>query len=69
MGLGCVLEVRLPAHVDVGETLRFLNRQIIHVVADDLLSELTNLAGVIFLRFPQPLAGGACLSTTDSPML
>jgi hypothetical protein len=46
-----VLEVRSTTHVDVREALRFLDRQIIYVVADDLLSQLTNLAWVIFLRF------------------
>ena len=51
MGLGGVLEVRPTAHVDVREALRFLDRQIIHVIADDLLSQLTNLAWVVFLRF------------------
>ena len=69
-GLGCVLEVRLPpAHVDVGEALRFLYRQISHVVADDLLSELANLPRVILLCFSQTLAGGACLSATYPSLL
>ena len=71
MGVGVVLEARLPSQIDIREALRLLNRQIIHVVADDLLTELTDLAWVIFLRLAQLVARRPWmnLSTTDPSLL